>query len=111
MSKEYEHKLPKLDSEGSSEEGQPEELDPEEPQRVVAFGDVHGDINAALDALQLADLIDDNRDWRGGNTYVVQVGDQLDRGDTERQILDLFEKLRAQAEEAGGGFFPPSWQS
>ena len=73
---------------------------------MVAFGDVHGDINAALSALRLADVIDENNSWSGGNTLVVQVGDQLDRGDTERQILDLFEILRSQAEEVGGGFYP-----
>jgi hypothetical protein len=78
----------------------------ESPMRVVAFGDVHGDINAALAALQLAGVIDGNNNWNGGKTNVVQVGDQLDRGDTERQILDLFETLRVQAQEAGGGFYP-----
>ena len=79
---------------------------PDAPLRVVTFGDVHGDINAALSALRLADLIDENNMWIGGNTHVVQVGDQLDRGGTERQILDIFEGLILQAEEAGGGFYP-----
>lgn len=35
---------------------------------------------------------------------VVQTGDQLDRGDDERAILDLFERLRVEADAAGGAF-------
>jgi hypothetical protein len=37
---------------------------------------------------------------------VVQTGDQLDRGDGERGILDLFEKLMLEAKAAGGRFLP-----
>ena len=29
--------------------------------------------------------------WTGGNTTVVQVGDLLDRGNSELAVLDLFE--------------------
>jgi hypothetical protein len=76
------------------------------PERVVAFADVHGDLEAARGALQLAGLIDQNNQWIGGKTVAVQTGDQLDRGDGERAILDLFESLSAQAWEAGGGFYP-----
>jgi hypothetical protein len=35
---------------------------------------------------------------------VVQVGDQLDRGDDERAILDLFDRLRDEALAGGGRF-------
>ena len=34
----------------------------------------------------------------------MQTGDQLDRGDDERAILELFERLAVEAEEAGGEF-------
>jgi len=34
---------------------------------------------------------------------VVQVGDQLDRGDDELAIIELLEVLKLQAEKAGGG--------
>ena len=70
--------------------------------RVVAIGDVHGDINALRQALGLAGLIDNAGDWVGGNTVLVQVGDQLDRGDNEREILDWLEGLAEQAHQAGG---------
>lgn len=74
------------------------------PRRVVAFGDVHGDLSAARAALRLAGAIDDSDQWIGGDLVVVQTGDQLDRGDEEQAILDLFERLRVEAENHGGEF-------
>jgi len=74
--------------------------------RVVAFADVHGDFEATLSVLQLAGLINAQGEWIGGETVVVQTGDQLDRGDGERAILDLFESLSQQAWDAGGAFYP-----
>lgn len=74
--------------------------------RVVAFADVHGDYDAAVQVLRLTGLIDGNNHWMGGTTIAVQTGDQLDRGDGERAILDLFEALSQEAWDAGGGFYP-----
>ncbi len=76
------------------------------PERLVGFADVHGDLQATLGVLQLAGLTDASGHWVGGDTVVVQTGDQLDRGDDEQAILDLFEQLRVEAAEAGGGFHP-----
>ena len=73
-------------------------------KRNVAFGDVHGDLDATRSALRLAGAIDAEDRWIGGRLVVVQTGDQLDRGDDERAILDLFEQLRVQAAAAGGAF-------
>jgi hypothetical protein len=41
--------------------------------------------------------------WVGGKTVVVQVGDQLDRGDDELAIIELLEVLKVQADKVGGG--------
>lgn len=76
------------------------------PDRLVGFADVHGDLDATLSVLKLAGLIDENHTWVGGSTIAVQTGDQTDRGDNERAILDLFESLSEQAWNAGGGFYP-----
>lgn len=73
-------------------------------QRIVAFGDVHGDLDATRSALRLAGAIDERDRWIGGELIVVQTGDQLDRGDQEQAILDLFERLRGEAAAAGGAF-------
>jgi len=75
-------------------------------ERIVAFGDVHGDLQATRTALRLAGAIDEHDHWIGGHLVVVQTGDQLDRGDEEQAILDLFEKLRTEAQAAGGAFLP-----
>ena len=53
----------------------------EDEQRIVAFGDVHGDLEAARGALRLAGAIDEQDRWSGGDLIVVQTGDKLDSGD------------------------------
>ena len=73
-----------------------------EPGRIVAIGDLHGDLNATRRALKLAGAIDDNDRWIGGDLVLVQTGDQLDRGNGERAILDLFVRLAEEARAAGG---------
>lgn len=72
------------------------------PARLVAFGDVHGDLDATRRALRLAGAIDASDAWIGGALFVVQTGDQIDRGDDDRAVLDLFERLRNQAKLKGG---------
>src|SRR5439155_18320439 len=42
------------------------------------MGDLHGDYNLTIKMFKLEKLIDDNENWIGGDTFVVQVGDQLD---------------------------------
>jgi hypothetical protein len=75
------------------------------PGRIVAIGDVHGDLDAALAALKLAGVVDGAGRWTGGDAVVVQVGDQLDRGDQEEALLERFEALQAEAKGAGGAFW------
>ncbi len=72
------------------------------PGRVVAIGDLHGDLAAAEQALALAGVVDDSGNWIGGTTTVVQLGDVLDRGDEERAIIDWLLALETQAQAAGG---------
>lgn len=70
--------------------------------RIVAIGDLHGDLEAARAALRLAGAIDDQDQWIGGKLVVVQTGDILDRGDGEVGIMELFERIGEEAEGAGG---------
>ena len=43
-------------------------------ERLVAIGDLHGDIRKARRAFQLGGLIDEQDRWIGGTTNAVQVG-------------------------------------
>ncbi|KAJ4976289.1 hypothetical protein NE237_001395 [Protea cynaroides] len=72
------------------------------PDRLIAIGDLHGDLHKFKECLRLACLIDGNDRWIGGNTTVVQVGDVLDRGGDELKILYFLEKLKHEASISGG---------
>jgi hypothetical protein len=62
-------------------------------QVVAAIGDVHGDLTALRGALRLAGAVDDADRWTGGGLVVVITGDYLDRGDDEKEILELLPRL------------------
>ncbi len=63
-----------------------------EGANIIAIGDLHGDLAVTIKTLKLAGVIPmntphyfdelkdvENIEWIGGNTHVVQVGDQIDR--------------------------------
>jgi hypothetical protein len=70
--------------------------------RVVAIGDIHGDLRAVTEILAHAGLIDDDGNWAGGDATLVQTGDFLDRGVEVRAVMDLLMRLQEQAPASGG---------
>jgi hypothetical protein len=72
------------------------------PKRVVAMGDLHGDLGGLRSALLAAGAIDASDHWAGGNLTLIQTGDVLDRGDDEPAMLELLAKLATEAPESGG---------
>jgi len=98
--------------------------------RVVAIGDLHGDLKVSLQALRLAKVIPSNIfpynvdqiSWSGGNTWVVQCGDQIDRcrpdswkknciedwsdvvedEGSNMRIIKIFQNLDVEARKVGG---------
>ncbi len=72
------------------------------PERLVAIGDLHGDLQATRRTLRLAGAVDSTDRWIGGRLVIVQTGDILDRGGDEREILALMDRLSIEAEQAGG---------
>ena len=72
--------------------------------RVVAVGDLHGDVSATITTLCKAGLVSSKapHHWIGGETTLLQLGDVLDRGYEEAEVLDLLRSLRKEARAAGG---------
>ena len=99
-------------------------------RRLIAMGDLHGDLRVTLQALRLAKVIPDNIfpynvdkiSWCGGDTWVIQLGDQIDRCRPDNWkknciedfndvvedegnnmvIIQLWQKLDAMAKQHGG---------
>jgi hypothetical protein len=71
-------------------------------ERVVAVGDVHGDVEALKEVLRLAGVIDGKGRWSGGKTHLVQTGDIADRADHTREAFELLMRLEGEARAAGG---------
>lgn len=93
-------------------------------EEIIVIGDLHGDFDLTLQSLKIAKVIDEKNMWCGGNTYVIQVGDQLDNcrpldrkcddpeneyissysGDTPEdvKIVNFMNDLNKQANKMGG---------
>jgi len=70
--------------------------------RIVAIGDIHGEIDGFKRILLAAGLADANGKWTGGRTQFIQTGDYTDRGTGTRAVIDLLMALEPQAKRAGG---------
>ena len=70
--------------------------------RIVAIGDVHGDLENAQRVLQAARVLDANLKWAAGCTTLIQTGDIVDRGPASLATLDFFRGLREEASMHGG---------
>ena len=70
--------------------------------RLVAVGDIHGDLAAFTTILKAAGLTAGNGQWSGGTATFVQTGDYLDRGEDVRRVMDLMRALEREAPRAGG---------
>ena len=76
-------------------------------RRILALGDLHGDLPNALKALRIAGVIDNADNWIGPqhadeDVVLVQTGDVIDRGDDTLALFALLDKLRGQAKVRGG---------
>ena len=71
-------------------------------ERVVAIADVHGAYDAMVETLGHVGILDEDLAWAGGASYLVIVGDLLDRGPRSRDALDLLMRIEGEAEAAGG---------
>ncbi len=94
-------------------------------KRIIAIGDIHGDLNLAIKSFKMAKLINDNMEWIAipKDTVVVQVGDQIDScrpipgvfdcqnkkqpGDKgeDMKVLDFFNTMHGKAKIHGGAVY------
>ena len=90
--------------------------------RIIAIGDIHGDMQLTIDCLKLAKIINDDNEWIADppETIVVQIGDQVDRcrptqklkcdnpeatpfdENSDIKILEFFTDLNKKARKKGG---------
>jgi len=70
--------------------------------RIVAVGDVHGDLAGFKKILVHAGVVDGAGAWAGGDAVLVQVGDLIDRGPSMRGTLDFVMALEQDAAKHGG---------
>ncbi|ORY91013.1 Metallo-dependent phosphatase-like protein [Syncephalastrum racemosum] len=68
-------------------------------QRIVATGDLHGDLDNTLRILQFTGLVNSDATWTAGDTI---WGDVVDRGVDTIPLYKLIQRLRAEAAAAGG---------
>lgn len=70
--------------------------------RIVAVGDVHGDLDRFIDVLSMAGLVDDQQRWSGGKAQLIQLGDVSDRGSKSPMVIDLLMRLDREARHTKG---------
>jgi hypothetical protein len=70
--------------------------------RIVAMGDVHGNLDKLTAILKGTGVIDSELKWSGGSDHVVLCGDLVDRGPDDRETLDFLQRLQKEAERRGG---------
>lgn len=71
-------------------------------KRLVAIGDVHGDIGALYVLLTSLKLIDSSQRWIGQDAVLVLSGNLIDVGPYDLEVLLFVEKLRRTARVRGG---------
>ncbi len=70
--------------------------------RIVAIGDIHGDLNAFVKILLGMSILGEDGSWMGGSSGVVLIGDLNDRGSDSAAVMSLAMELEAAAQSHGG---------
>jgi len=68
----------------------------------VAVGDLHGDLDNAIAALNLVGVVNKAGKWTGGSTTLVQTGDITDRGPDSKGLIEWMQQLETQSKADGG---------
>lgn len=89
--------------------------------RIIVIGDIHGDFTKLKKILIKTKVMNNKNDWIGGDTVIVQVGDQIDscrnapychlmgsvKNDKAEdiKILEFMTELHEKAQEEGGAVY------
>jgi hypothetical protein len=74
----------------------------QQPARIVAVGDLHGDYSAWRDIASAAGIVNSRGRWTAGAATLVQVGDIADRGPNTLAIIRDIRRLGREARAVGG---------
>jgi hypothetical protein len=85
-------------------------------RRIIAIGDIHGDFRALIKCLKLAKVVNERWEWIGGDTFIIQLGDQVDSkcrsGNCEKdeigdelKIIMFLDKLHEKAKLDNGAVY------
>ncbi|MEZ4999721.1 MAG: metallophosphoesterase, partial [Bacteroidales bacterium] len=74
----------------------------EEPSRIFAIGDIHGQYDRMIRMLEKGKVIDSDLNWIWGDGHLVFMGDIFDRGEGVTEAMWLIYKLERQAAESNG---------
>jgi len=91
-----------LEADGCDEQGYALAPRPRFTRKIIAVGDIHGDIGNAERILQMAGVVDEDNNWSGNVDVFVQTGDIIDRGDDTIELFNWMEDLREQALSVNG---------
>ena len=71
-------------------------------QRIIAVGDLHGDLQAWLTIAKASGIMNAEGHWAGGSTTLVQLGDISDRGSDTLAIIRSLRQLQKEAPRTRG---------
>jgi hypothetical protein len=77
-------------------------VEAQKTQRIIAVGDLHGDLQAWLTIAKAAGVMSPDGHWAGGSTTLVQLGDIADRGPGTLAIIQSLQQFQREAPKARG---------
>ena len=69
----------------------------EDQIRIVAIGDIHGDLDALLRILIGVRVIDADGEWCGESAHLILMGDLNDRGPDSADVMVFVMRLEQEA--------------
>ena len=69
---------------------------------MVVVGDVHGHYEPFVKILQHAGLVDEQLNWCGLRSRLIQMGDIFDRGPSSKKVDEFLDKIQKQAANSSG---------